>query len=117
MSSAHCCRSRHLARQISGVCTQIVQEFGCRIDACDQQMISCTGACDIEQMSLGVVDLLQVLGVADGLDPILRRDNLVVASHHGHSAMLRKCGSLATEQSIVLGADQNSQRPQCLDSW
>jgi hypothetical protein len=32
-------------------------------------VISCAGAGDIEQVSLGVVDLLQVCVVADGLDP------------------------------------------------
>jgi hypothetical protein len=35
---------------------EIVQEFGCRVDAGNQQMIPGARAGDVEQMALGVID-------------------------------------------------------------
>ena len=53
-----------------------------------QQVISRTGAGDIYQLPLGIVDLLQVGVVADCLDTLLQGNDLVVAGHHGHGAEL-----------------------------
>jgi hypothetical protein len=50
---------------------QIVEKFGRRFDASDQQVVSCAGASDIEQVAFGIVDLLQIGIVADRLDALL----------------------------------------------
>jgi hypothetical protein len=47
------------------------------------------GAGDIEQVTLGVVDLLQVSIVAHGFNALLERNVLVVAGHHDHRAELQ----------------------------
>ena len=44
---------------------EVVQEFRCRIDPGNQQMIPGAGAGDIEQVALGVIDFLQI-GVVSG---------------------------------------------------
>jgi hypothetical protein len=44
-------------REASG---QIDEELGCRIDAGHQQIVAGSGAGDIEQVALGVVDLFEV---------------------------------------------------------
>ena len=49
-------------------------------------MVAGAGAGDVEQMTLGVVDLLQVGVIADCFDACLQRNDLVVASHDGHGA-------------------------------
>jgi len=41
-----------------------------------------SGTSDIEQMPLGVVDLLQVRVVRDRFDALLKRQNAVIAGHH-----------------------------------
>ena len=46
--------------------TYIVQKLGGRLDARDQQMISRSGAGNVQQLSLCIVDLLQVGVVANG---------------------------------------------------
>jgi hypothetical protein len=62
---------------------EVVQEFGYGGDTDYQQMIPGAGTGDIEQVTLGVIDLLQISVVADCLDALLQRNYLVVASHHG----------------------------------
>ena len=44
---------------------------------------------DVEEMALSVVDLAQVGVVANGLDPLLQRDDLVVARHDDNGAKLQ----------------------------
>jgi hypothetical protein len=50
---------------------EVVQEFRCGGNARDQQMIPCAGAGDVEKMTLGVVDLLQIGILADRFDTLL----------------------------------------------
>ena len=38
---------------------QVIKKLRCRLDTGDQQMISCPGAGDVEQVALGVIDFLQ----------------------------------------------------------
>jgi len=40
-------------------------------------------------MTLGVVHLLEVAFIGDGLDPRLQRQHLVIARHDGHRAELQ----------------------------
>ncbi len=49
-------------------------------------MIPRTSAGDIEQMPLGVIDLLQIGIVSNGFDTLLQRDDFVVTRHNGHGA-------------------------------
>jgi hypothetical protein len=71
--------------------SQIVEKLGRRLDAGDEQMIPRSGAGDIEQVALGVVDFLQVGVIAHGFDALLQRDDLVVAGHHHQRAERRAC--------------------------
>jgi hypothetical protein len=52
---------------------QIIKKFGRGFDACHQQMVPRTRAGNIEKMSLGIVDILQIGVVTDGFDALLQR--------------------------------------------
>jgi hypothetical protein len=39
---------------------QVIQEFRRRLDACDEEMIACSRAGDVEQVALGVIHFLQI---------------------------------------------------------
>jgi hypothetical protein len=52
----------------------VVQELGRWLDARHQQVVSRTGAGNIEQLPFGLVHLAQISVVADHLDPLLQRD-------------------------------------------
>jgi hypothetical protein len=52
---------------------KIPQELRCRRDPGYEEMIACTGACDVQQMALGVIDLREVPLVCDRFDPRLQR--------------------------------------------
>ena len=81
-------------RRDYGRAPEIVQELRRRLDARDQQVVARAGAGDVEQVPLGVVDLLQVGVVADGLDALLQRNDLVVAGHHDDGAELQPLGQV-----------------------
>ena len=49
---------------------------------------------DVEQMALGVIDLLQIGVVADRLDALLQRNDLIVAGHDHHGAKLQPLGQM-----------------------
>jgi len=53
---------------------KITEELRRRLDASDQQAIPRPRACDIEQVPLGVVDLLQVGIVTDSYAALLQTD-------------------------------------------
>ena len=63
-------------------------------------MIAWTCAGNIEQVTLGIVDLFQIRIVADRLDPLLGGNHLVVAGHDGNRSELEALGQ-------VHGADRN----------
>ena len=63
-------------------------------------MIASSGAGDVEQVALGVIDFLQIGVVADGLDALLQGNDLVVAGHYCHGAELKTFGE-------VHGADRD----------
>jgi len=50
----------------------VLEELGCGIDASDQHLITRTGAGDVQQVVLGVVDFFQLSLVAGRLDPLLQ---------------------------------------------
>jgi hypothetical protein len=68
---------------------KVVQEFGHRRDTGNQQVISGTGAGDVEQVTLGVIDFLQIGVVADRLDALLQGNYLVVTGHYGYGPELQ----------------------------
>ena len=45
-------------------------------------MVAGTGAGDVKQMALGVVNVLKVGLIGDGLNPFLEWDDFIVASHY-----------------------------------
>src|SRR5260370_14891684 len=72
----------------------VVEEFGYRVDAGNQQMIPGPGTGDIEQLALSVIHFLQISVVADGLDALLQGNDLVVAGHYDHGAELATLGNV-----------------------
>ena len=73
---------------------KVVQEFRDRIDAGYQQMV--TGACagDVKQMPLGIVDFLKVGIVGYALDPFLKGNDFIVASHHDDGSEFQALGEV-----------------------
>src|SRR6266568_3001775 len=67
---------------------EVVQEFGYRRNPGHQEVVPSTSAGDIEQVTLGVVDFLQIGVVTDRLDTLLQGDDFVVTGHHGHGPEL-----------------------------
>jgi hypothetical protein len=63
-------------------------------------MVARTRAGDVEEVALGVIDLLQVGIVSDRFDALLQGDDLVVAGHYRHGAELQSLGQ-------VHGADRD----------
>ena len=82
---------------------QIIKKLRRWIDAGHKQMITSSGAGDIEQVTLGVVDLLKVRIIGYGFDTFLERHDFVIAGHHRDSSELKPL-------SQVHGADRNVPR-------
>jgi len=49
----------------------VLEEFRWFVTACNQQVIPRPGASDVQQVSFGVIDLVEVRVVCDRLDPLL----------------------------------------------
>jgi Peptidase family M28 len=73
---------------------EIVEKFGDWGDASHQKVVAGARASDVEQMALGVVDLLQVGLVAHALDPLLQRNDLVIAGHDGDGPKFQALGKM-----------------------
>lgn len=73
---------------------EVIQEFRHGSDPSYEQMVSGTGAGDVEQMALGVIDLLQIRIVTDRLDTLLQGDYFVIAGHYNHGAELQTFGEM-----------------------
>lgn len=71
---------------------QIVQKLGRRSDARYQQMISCTRTCNVQQLSLSVVNVFQIRIIRDRFDPLLQWNYLVVTSHHRDGSKFQAFG-------------------------
>ena len=78
-------------------------------------MVTCACTRDVEQMTLGIVHVLQIAFVGDALDPRLERQHLVVARHHGHGAKLQPFAQVhcpnghAIAQGLAPGAATGSR--------
>lgn len=73
---------------------QIIKKFRCRIDPRYEEMVSRPGAGNIEQVTLGVVDLFQIGVVGHRLDPCLQWNDFVIAGHHNHGSELQALGKM-----------------------
>jgi hypothetical protein len=62
-------------------CSASCPETGCRLDARYEQTVPGLGARHIKEMEVGVIDLAQIGVVADCLDALLERNNLIVAGN------------------------------------
>ena len=69
--------------------SKVVQELRRRFDASHEEVVSGTGAGDVEEMPFSVVDILQVRVISDRLDPLLKRNDLIVAGHDSDGAKLQ----------------------------
>jgi hypothetical protein len=65
---------------------EVSDELRHGLDTRHQKVIPSTRACDIKQVSLGVVDLLQIGIITDGFDSLLEGNDLVVTRHHDHAS-------------------------------
>jgi len=57
-------------------------------------MVTASRTRNVKQVALRVVDLLEVRFVGDGLDALLKGDDLVVTCHHGDRAELQPFGQM-----------------------
>jgi hypothetical protein len=57
-------------------------------------MIPSASAGDVEQVTLGVINLLEVGIVTDSFDAFLQGQNLIIASHHDDSSELQTLGQV-----------------------
>ena len=57
-------------------------------------MIPSSRAGDVEQMAFGIINLLQIRIVSHRFNPLLQRENLVVACHYRHGAELQTLGKV-----------------------
>ena len=68
---------------------KIVQELRRWFDSSHEEVVPGAGAGDVEKMPLGVVDIFQVRVIRDRLDPLLKRNHLIVAGHDSDGAKLQ----------------------------
>jgi len=73
-----------------------------RFHRCNQQVIPGTSASDIEQAPLGVVNFLQIRVITNGLDPLLKWNDFVVASHPSCFAQQWLASSTGNHRSQLL---------------
>jgi hypothetical protein len=85
------------------VSCEIIQEFRYWFDTRNQKVITGASAGDVEQMALGVIDLLQVGIVANRFDPFLQRNYFVIAGHHGYGPKLEPFGEVHSADRDVPG--------------
>ena len=64
-------------------------------------MVAGAGAGDVQQVSFGVVDLFEIGIVGGGLDPLLERNDFVVAGHHDYRAELQAFGEMHCRDRYV----------------
>jgi hypothetical protein len=72
----------------------VIQKFGYGLDARNEQMIAGASAGNVEQVSLGVIHLLEISVVTDSLDALLQGNDLVISSHHNYSAEFQTLGEV-----------------------
>jgi hypothetical protein len=68
---------------------EVIQELRHGGDAGHEQMISRPSAGDVEQVTFGVIDLLQIGVVAHRLDALLQGNYLIVAGHRRRRRLSR----------------------------
>ena len=67
-------------------------------------MVSCSCAGDVEQVALGVIDLLQIRVVTHGLDPLLQGNDLIVTGHHHHRSKFQSFGQMhGADRDVAAG--------------
>jgi len=91
---------KHALRGMNSLASHVIQELRCRFDARYQQVIPRTGAGNVEQMTLGVIDFFQVCIITNAFDSLLQRNNFIVASHYRDRTELQPFGQ-------VHGADRD----------
>lgn len=79
---------------------EVGEEFGSGLDAGNKQPVAGAGTGDVEQVALGVVNLVEFGFVGDGFDALLQGQNIVIAGHDGDGLVLKPF-------SKVHGADGN----------
>lgn len=91
----------HDCQRIRLSCLEVVEEFRRRLDGRHEQVVASAGAGDVEEMSFGVVDLCQIGVVGGGFDPLLERNDFVVAGHNGDDTELQAFGEVHCADGCV----------------
>jgi hypothetical protein len=88
---------------------EIVEELGHGRYARDQQMVARAGACDVKEMTLGLIDFLEIGVVTDHLDSPLQRCGAA-------TAQLRAQFAWSTDQMPSLYT-KNADRLRLVIEW
>jgi hypothetical protein len=73
---------------------KICKEFRPRLNAGHKQSVARAGACDVEQIALGVVNLVEFRFVGDRFNAFLQRQYVVVARHDDDCLVLQPFGKV-----------------------
>ena len=73
---------------------KVIQKLRCRIDTGHQQVITWAGAGNVEKVSFRIVNLFEIGVICDRLDPLLKRNDLVITGHNSDSAKLKTFGKV-----------------------
>ena len=83
---------------------QVIKKLRCRCNARDKQTISRPCARDVQQVTLGVIDLLQIGVVAHSFDALLQGDDFIIAGHHDDGAELQPLGQMhGADRDVTAG--------------
>ena len=66
----------------------IIKKFGAGPHSRYEQMIACSCASHVQQVTLARVHFIKVRLVSDGLDALIERDHIVVARDYGNASEL-----------------------------
>jgi len=80
---------------------KVVQELRCRLYSSHEEVISCTSAGYIQELPFGIVNILKITLVPDGLNPLLKGQHLVVAGHRDHRTELKTLGEMHCANGCV----------------
>jgi len=87
---------------------QIVQKLRNGVDAAHKKMIACARTGDIQQVALGVINLFKIGVVRRGLDPFLRWNYFIVASHNHDGPKLQTLRQMHSARGDITRIDFDS---------
>ena len=86
------------------------------VPAGHEQMVAGAGAGNVEQMALCTVNILKVGFVGNGLNPLLKRNNLVVTGHDADCSELQPFGKCMVLTDKTREQFQHGRQELCISS-